>query len=64
MYALGWLLSGAVTSMGDDLYRERLIDAFDMTPDQDFNGCRLPLTTVAPAGASVAREMRARRRNR
>jgi len=48
MYALGWLLSGAVTSMGDDLYRERLIDAFDMTPDQDLTAAGYPRLSFGP----------------
>src|SRR5207247_2445613 len=42
MYALGWILAGAVASMGGDFYRERLIDAFDTTADQDFTAAGYP----------------------
>ena len=48
MYVLGWLLSSAIATMGDDFYRDRLVDAFGMLPDQAFTAAGYPRLSFGP----------------
>ncbi len=55
MYALGWLLPGAISEMRSEFYRDYFLESFDMMKDQDYAIPSFPRLTFGPGQRYAAK---------